>query len=256
MAIKVTHSEGSEGSKIIPITKPAENNEVAKAELKVRTELTKSVKKLYEAEEKAMVGALGKSYDLGEALLNLKEAVGHGGFMKYCTEDMGLNYKRCQRAMDIKLYQPQIVLLENVETVNDAIREANKLKKAEQTAQSAREAVMFVEFHDKELEYIETTAGLDSAAEVAKVVKPVKPWKGETEERNIDNHYKKWLSEEKKKDVTSSDEDVTVESEASIDEIVEKAFADAMQVIDRYLTGDERNDALNMLAEMVSAEVA
>lgn len=256
MAIKVEKTEGDK--KIVDI-KSAGLSAEAKAEVALAKTLSAKVKKSYEALGKAMEGVMQKAYVLGEDLVALKAAIGHGGFQKKCEEDLGLNYKMCQRAMDVVTYKEKLVELPAPpETLTEALSLTKKWKQEEKDQLAAQEGMMFASYYEADMEYKEKTAGLETAAEVTAVPKPVKPWKDyeANDYQNTENHYKKWLKagDEPTVDPKAAEKASKVETELTVDEIVERAFVDGMKVIDRYLTGDEKAEALDGLIDLLQEE--
>lgn len=219
----------------------------------------KEVKKLYREVETAAKKVIEKAYDLGALLLDLQADFGHGGFMAYCTDQLGLNYKMCQRYMDVAKYRPQIEAdtedSENVIDFTTALKEANKLKKAEADERREVEEKMFQKYLPKDEAYHAAIDEAGSADDMASVVKPPTPWskvEDDKERRNITNRYKAWKKKlqeaEKKSDEDDNDEPPT------INEVVDAAFAAAMGKLESFL-GEDTDDletGIAMLIDMLS----
>lgn len=213
-----------------------------------------TVKKLYKETETALRKTYEKMRDLGVALIDLREDVKHGSFMKVCTEDLGLNYKACQRAMLIANYRPQIEaqVEGEPEDASAALRIANKLKKEEDEARAKREELLFIEHREAVQGYEAETADITNATDLAKVPKPSYPWndiQDPTERRNVTNRFKAWKKREEAKENAGAETKVP---EATLEEVVDAAYQSAMLKLDG-LSAEDLGTGLALLIERLSS---
>jgi glutamine synthetase type III len=191
----------------------------------------------------------------GALLIELRTDVGHGGFIKYCEEELGLNYKMCQRYMDVAQYRTQIEAIPAITDLQGALKIANKIKVDEKVERDAKEAVMFENYKDAEDIYAEELQSADDAKAAAEIVKPTPSWstvKDSVERRNVSNRYKIWKKKIAEASKPPVDELPADAQSVSIDELVEAAYQVAMLKLD-VLTGDELADAVALLIDRLTA---
>lgn len=213
----------------------------------------KTAKKLYKEIEGSMVKLLEKAYNLGTILTSMKEEIGHGGFMDYVENTLGMNYKRCQRFMLVSSYKPQIEQQEP-ENLENAIELATKARAAEVAERKETELKMFEEYRVVEAEHVQKVRSEGSAADIAKHKLPPKPWDDvadSKERRNITNRYNSWL---KKQLEAEKEPEVDEDYEPpNMEEIVDECYQKVMLTIERFESDKDQAEALALLMDRLSA---
>ena len=213
----------------------------------VKAPLKNKVIKLYNEIEADSTKIIQKAIELGEALVEAKQIIGHGGFMKYVTEELGLNFKRVQRAIDIYNYQPRITT-ENPETLSEALQIANTAKREEKKARDEKELKMFKEYRPEFEDYTAELESASSAKDALKIEKPAEPWADEEDARNIGNRFKSWVKKEEAKAQKEAEKELeeSEESPLDLDQLIEDAYQQAMLIIGR-LDPYEQDNAVDLL---------
>jgi len=241
-------------AKIVPINGKTEDSKAVEISVAVR-DASKNVKKLYKEIDTAVEKIVEKAYNLGALLIKLQGEIGHGGFMKYCTDDLGLNYKKVQRYMDVAQYKTQIEQTPQIEDLQGALSLANKLKRAEKEERDEKELVMFEDFKDAEELYEEELMSAQGAKAEAAVLKPTPEWdkiQDPVERRNVKNRYKAWCKKAEAAMKAPTDELPADAKPLTIDEIVDSAYQSAMLKLD-VLAGDDLESAKALLIERLSS---
>jgi hypothetical protein len=166
--------------------------------------------------------------------------------MDYCENELGLNYKRCQRSIDIAQYK-EAIPVDKVETLSGAIQIANTAKKEEKKARDEKEQKMFIKYTPKYLEYQSEIDEAEDAKAKASIKKPKEPWASEEDARNISNRFKSWLRKEEKRLEEESAKDADGREEVvDFYMVIEDAYQSAMLVIGR-LDPYEQDGAVDAL---------
>jgi hypothetical protein len=210
----------------------------------------KVIKKLYNEVEKLAGSVVTKAIDLGNQLIGLREDIGHGGFMVYCTDELGLNYKLVQRYMQVAEYTPKLTGFtgELPSDLATALKETGKVKKAEEEARITKETSLFIIFRGDEEDYKMMLEGAPDAKAATQVKKPIAPWAKDDDSRNISNRYKSWLSKKKKLEAPPEEDD---EEEVTLDELVESAYQRIMVIFDK-LSPEQLIEAIATLQDRLS----
>jgi len=209
----------------------------------------KAIKKLYNEVEKLAGSVVAKAIELGNLLLDLREDIGHGGFMVYCTDELGLNYKMAQRYMQVAEYTPKLTgPIGELPDLATALKETGKVKKAEEEARIEKETSMFIVFRGDEENYKMMLEGAPDAKAATQVKKPIAPWAKDEDSRNISNRYKSWLSKQKKLEAPPEEGD---EEEVTLDELVESAYQRIMVIFDK-LSPEQLLEAIATLQDRLS----
>ena len=225
------------------------------------------VKQLYGQLEKVYVNALEKAYEIGTLLVEIRKELPAKTFMQYVEDTFDFSYKSAQRWIQISEWKPQIeeyieVHIDEFETeieLADAQKIARKLEEEEKAGFKEWEEGQFDIYYPKHKKYKKAVDKADTAAEGQKIKAPIKPWADHEEVRNIDNHYEKWVKvKEAPPKKTAPAETVSDEDEdiPDIDEIINSAYASAMSVLERFLSGDSLADARGILSDRFSSEEA